>query len=447
MGRDGVVRHGASLALIVGLGLGASPALAQPPEAEAEDPPVPANADQGGASVDGEPAADPTSDAPGPSTDGPDAGGETVPTPPLEHATVDGRCGACSALGTLPPAGGSPSWEWIRRGSGETFGGDFRGMQDGRLRFDSDEVGDLEFDWADVHEFYSPDPITVVTEARDRYIGPAQMLRNEAMVVHTASGDVFVPKDDILLITTGAGEELSRWYFKLAAGLNLADATNDQLTLSSITRIRRDDAYTRLTLNHDLSYGLTEDAAGTRTETANNQWGRGQFDVFVSRRFYVTAATVTLGYDRLQNILFRVTPGAGVGVHVVDGTPVDFDVELSGGYQYTRFVSVQPGDVNDTNGGGGGYRLYFDWDAFKGFGITLEHRGFIIYSDVPDGQPLGQSTFRTSLILDLDIGSPLDVDITGTWDRVIQPRPLEDGTEPQADTVTVLVSLGIELGQ
>ncbi|MBW2462552.1 MAG: hypothetical protein JRH11_12965, partial [Deltaproteobacteria bacterium] len=119
-----------------------------------------------------------------------------------------------------------------------------------------------------------------------------------------------------------------------------------------------------------------------------------------------------------------------------------------GAYQYTAFDSVRMGDDADTHGAGGSYRVYFDWDIVVGWlGLTLEHRGFIIYSDVTGAaSEFSQSTFRTSAMLDIDLWNYFDLDITATWDRVLEPAPQADGTVPQPDTVTLVVGLSVEIG-
>jgi len=331
--------------------------------------------------------------------------------------------------------------------TGETFGGNFHGVHDGTLKINSDEVGDMELNFAWVWEFYSQTPVAVVTVDHQSHVGLAEMTDNATMTIHTADGDITIPKSEVLSINAGGGSELSNWYFKYNLGFDLSDATVNQFTLTSFTRIARDDEYTRLTLNHDLNYGLTQDAAGVETETANNMWGLGKFDYFVSQLFYITIASVNVGYDLLQNISFRLTPGAGIGWHILDGGP-DFDVEITGAYQYTGFQTVLAGEDSEVQGGGGGYRLYFDWDIIKGgLGITLEHRGFIIYAPISSStNDFSQSTFRTQAIVDIDITQVFDFDVIFTWDRVLEPPTAADGTIPQADTFTLSVALGLELG-
>jgi len=364
-----------------------------------------------------------------------------------------------------PPGSGDADWQWVRLVTGETFGGDFHGMYDGTLEIDSDEVGRMFFDWVDIAAFYSPEPVTVVTVTRAVHRGPTRMRADGVLRIRSGGREEAVPRGDVLFITPGGEQERDHWYFKVNAGLNLSDATVDAFTVTSSTRIRRRDEHTRLTLKHDLSIGATssrerrpdpddptmEVTETVRTETSNNQWGNLAFDYFVSKALYVTPISATAGYDRLQNIAARVTPVAGAGVHLLDGAQ-DLDVELGAAYQYTRFVSVEDQDDGtagqlDTQGGGGGYRIYFDWDPLPDLGLTLETSGFIIYSNQEDADPFDQSNFRASAIVDIDIGSIFDLDITFIWDRVLAPPAEQDGLRPQDTTYTVSVALGIEVGQ
>lgn len=374
----------------------------------------------------------------------------TLPQAPEPRAAgVPARaCGSCTQLGTLPPTDGTgrPGWTWIRLKTGETFGGAFHGVRDGRLYFDSNEVGDLDLNWRSIWEIHAQRPVTVVLRDHTFVVGSIRMEDNTTIYVRSAEGELAIPKQRVLRINSAGEGELEKWNFKLSVGVNVADATVDQLTLSSRTRIARDDEYTRLSLSHDFSFGRTQNVMGVETDTSNNQWGLLQFDYFVSPVFYATLAGVSMGYDILQNLGLRVTPGAGMGVHILDGGP-ELDFELLGIYQYTRFFSVMAGAAEDTNGGGGGYRIYFEWKVVPNMlEVELDHRGFIVYSDDPIANPFGQSSFRTSLTIEFDLGTYLDFAVTGIHDRVVEPRQTADGTVPQADTWTLLVGLGIELG-
>lgn len=371
-----------------------------------------------------------------------------TPSAPLGNSEIPEATAATESSVLPPPHGvGQPHWEWIRKTSGELFAGDFHGMRDGVLYFDSDEVGDLQIDWVNIGEFFSRQPVTVVRLDHSSYTGSVLMRDGKTLTVDRDGKRVTMAKSDVLRINpTGDGGELDKWYLKSTLGFNLANATRDQTSLTWLTRIARNDDYTRYTLNYDLSYANATDSSGTQSDTANNQWGLTKLDVFVSKAFYVTAASLNAGYDILQNIRFRATPGAGVGFHILDGGP-DFDLEVSGAYQYVHFDSVAAGDAGETHGGGGGYRLYFDWDPVPGLlGLELEHRGFIIYSVNNQDSNLNQSTFRTRAVIEVDLGLIFDLDITGIHDRVVKPVALSDGTVPQADTWTLTVGIGVELG-
>jgi hypothetical protein len=357
---------------------------------------------------------------------------------------------------TFPPAGmGDPRWEWIQKTSGEVFGGDFRGLRDGRLYFRSDETGELDLDWSSIAKFFSRKPVTVVTIDQEILVGPATMDQAATLVVQTAKGDFSVPRSMILGMNAASDDELSKWYMKIAAGLNFADATINQFAVNTRTRVNRDDGRLRLALSHDFNLGFTSETdidpdnpgqvIKRETETSNNQWGGVQLDFVISERFYATPLAIRLGYDLLQNIQLRVTPATGAGLHVLRGGPMDLDVEVAPAFQLTYFDSVQAGAAERAAGGGGVYRVYVDWVISKSsLELELEHRGTVIYSG---NEGFGQSNFRSSAVFDIDLGIVVDLDISFIWDIVLDPPDRSNGLPPQASTITMVVGLAVELGQ
>ncbi len=445
-------RTGASALPLVFFGLLLAGPLAARAQAPADDPPdalvdaeeaaeqAPLAEDED--SAEGETGAEDAPSSPGESGDTPDA---SVATPPGTDVTpAEEPAAACEF-----PA--DEEWDrsvvWVRLTSGEVAGGEIDSLTDGKLKLKSPHMGDQEILWEEVLELYSQAPMPIVLVDGTIHVGGLTMCDGSNITVHSDDGDLALLKSDIAGLNQPEITELSHWYFKVSAGLNFADATNDSLAAATLVRISRRDDSTRLSLNHDFSYGLATDAAGVETLGAHNQWGLAKFDYFPTDVFYLTLASFRTGYDILQNIGFRATPAAGVGLHILDGGP-ELDFEISGLYQYTRFDSVMAGADEDSSGGGGGYRLYFEWAAVPDrFGLIFEHSGNIVYSEVTGLGEFAQSNFRTTLTLDFDLVSIFTLDITGTHDRVVEAQPLADGSSPQPDTWTLMASLGFEYGK
>jgi hypothetical protein len=52
---------------------------------------------------------------------------------------------------------------------------------------------------------------------------------------------------------------------------------------------------------------------------------------------------VGFAHDALQNLELRLTPSAGAGYHAIEKKRISLDIEVAGGYQITRYLSVEPG--------------------------------------------------------------------------------------------------------
>lgn len=381
------------------------------------------------------------------------AGGPREPTSNASEAPLDERRGAASSERALevptadcasadpppfPTAEDHPDRDWVLTASDERFGGSVVRMRDGTLRFESDELGNVNIDWTDVVAYRSTDVAAYVTTNLATHVGTARMNPGGPLVIATGEGPVELRSESVESIVMGK-DELDHWKFTTDLGLNLVLGTIDQASFGSNTRLTREDALTRFELIHAASYGLTEG-----TEAVNHQWGTAELQVLLSGRFFASAIQVNLGYDLFQNIAFRGSAGAGVGYEILQGGP-EWTISLLGLYQYTAFDEVEPGRAAESQGAGPGIDTRFEWDVIgeDRLHVIFTHRTRIVISR----QGLESSNFRTSLGLSSELTSHLDVNVTGTWDRVLDPEPLQDGTNPQADTFTVVVGLGLHLGE
>jgi hypothetical protein len=85
---------------------------------------------------------------------------------------------------------------------------------------------------------------------------------------------------------------------------------------------------------------------------------------------------------------------------------------------------------------------HFEWAIASGLELDFDQRSALVYN----GESFARSTFRTSAGLALDLfGSVLDLGVRFTWDRILEPEPLQDGDLPQADTFTLILSVGLDL--
>lgn len=381
-----------------------------------------------------EAVASPNREAP---TDGP--GEAPAETPPVRWTCIDG----VPRLAEDPDAehrfipSDTPLQDWAQLATGETLGGEFLRMRDGNVEFDSDEMGVVTLDWEDLLHMRVTTPHTYVREDLVPFRGKAALGDGE-LVVCTLGGEARLAPGEVLSVVEGDGRERDRWTLAISAGYSGAFGNARQHTVNGQVRIRREDRLSRLSVGYDVNYSeaSVEDSDSLK-RVVENMWGHAALDFFVSRRFYITAAQGRVGYDWFQNIELRATPGAGVGVRILDGGP-DWDVELGGGYQFTRFRTVQADRDETSNDAGVRIATFLSVDITSDLEFEASHEASVVVTD------LDQSHYLTKAMLSYDLGD-VDVHVSLYWDRLRRPEQAADGTRPDPDSLTVTAGLTVSL--
>ena len=179
---------------------------------------------------------------------------------------------------------------------------------------------------------------------------------------------------------------------------------------------------------------------GSGTDALLVNRGSASLDVYLTRKLFVTAATFEVFSDRFTNIELRVTPGAGVGYHLLRGK-IDWVVEIGAGYQYTEFVSVFEENPSTTNSGAFVPSTRFDIDITKRLDFQTD---YTLQITVPD---IGQTNHHLLSVLSFELTKYLDLDLTFNWDRIEDPTPFNvNGQEkvPEKNDYRLVLALGIE---
>ena len=114
------------------------------------------------------------------------------------------------------------------------------------------------------------------------------------------------------------------------------------------------------------------------------------------------------------------------------------DLELAGGYQYTRYISVETGQDQENRSGAVIPRIGIETDPLKDVDFDVLYQAEITVPEAADTIMHGEA------ILSIEITRLIDVDISWIWDRVQNPRSNEDGTIPKKDDVKLTVGVGID---
>ena len=350
------------------------------------------------------------------------------PEAPLEGASV-----RATPVAWVSPPPDPNGFDWIRLTSDEWLKGEILVMQRDKIEFDSDELEELTLDWEDVAEFRSPRGHTYVFEDRSMRSGPA-WIRDGTIRIRTENGDETYLRENLLTILPGEPTELNYWSAKASVGLAFRRGNTNQADLTYNGYLRRRGPFLRTRLDYSGSLGSVDSV-----ESVNTHRGRLKCDLHLSRRFYITPGMIEALYDRFKNIEVQLVPAAGAGVQLIDRQKIELDLELLGGYQHTRYLSVKPGEEGTKGVGAIIPMLRLESDPFRRVEFDAEYS---LRLGIPDPR---DSVHHAQLVLSVELTKVLDLDVTWTWDRVEQPVPEADGTVPEQDDVRLSVGLSIDI--
>ena len=332
-----------------------------------------------------------------------------------------------------PPNPALDGFDWIQLTSGEWLKGEVKIMQDEVLDFDSDELDDLSFDWSDIDVLRCPKDTTIAFD--DDVTATGSVVMHDGII--TVRGDdgsvVSRNRDRVFAVLPGDMTERNFWSGKLSFGYTARSGNTDQTDITGNASIRRRDADTRYLFQYSGILSEVDD-----DEIAKNHRIDTRFDVFLTRRLYVTVPSLSWVKDKFQNIDHRLTPGVLVGYHLVDKPKFDLEVAGGAGYQYTKFESTPAGEDDSDGTGAGLAKIELDWDITS----TVELEGaYTLYLIMPDTE---ESQQNLSATLSVDLWRDLDLDVSFVWDRVGSPERGSDGERPDPDDVRVTVGFGWE---
>ena len=210
-------------------------------------------------------------------------------------------------------------------------------------------------------------------------------------------------RSDVLSLTAGEPKERNYWSGQLNLGLTLLIGNTEQATFTSSGYIRRESAKSRLTLDHNLTFGKVSDAVNVQNIT-----GTAQGDIFVSKRWYISPAWLIATHDKFQNIDIRAIPGAGAGVHLFQTSLFSWDFEVGAGYQYQSFQEVVAGRDKETHDGVIKALTWMELDFGKKVDVDMELTwwSIFVYTD------WGRTSHHGELTFEFEVTDIFDVTIS-----------------------------------
>lgn len=349
----------------------------------------------------------------------------------LAWTTLAVLAGSASAEDAWAPAEPLPDlggWDWVRIDSGEWLKGELIVLQSKSIVFDSDEFGEVEFDWKDILDLRLARPRIFRCTNNRIYSGKGEM-RDGVLRIHLADGEIVeVPQAEIVSITYTEEFILGRWSVRIGANLAARSGNTDQQDIGANALISRNATFTRWENRYNGAFSQVDGDS-----TTNNHRASTVLDFMVTNRFFVRIPSFEFYADEFQNIDERYTAGVGVGYEPIDN---DFaELRLSTGVAAQR--TENSGGVGSTDAA-----LLASTDLSldlpRDLDLDLRYALQLLVTD------LGRTAHSTSAILSFEVWDPIDLDVGFYWDRIEKPEPDSDGDTPKSDDFRLTVGLSVE---
>jgi len=347
-------------------------------------------------------------------------------------ALADGPPAPPTAADWPPTQDASSTQDWIRLGSGEWLKGAVLRLREGTLEFDSADLGKQALDWDKISILYSPLAHVYLFEDMQVVHGPAWM-EGQEIRIQDAKGMVKRPRRELLRIVRGGKTEWDYWDGKLTASFSLSTGNTRQLEAGAYAYLRRATALSRFRLDYN---GNVSSFDGSESE--NNHRITEKFDLYFSRRFFVTPMQIDVLIDRFQNIDVRASPSVSLGYQLFDLASLEWTVNLGGGFQYTRFESILPGERQNRYRGTLVFATRFESELTDRLDLTGT---FDMGLPVPQ---VDEATYHFFGTLSIELTDILDLDLSFTWDRVENPEIPSDGKRPKPDDFRTSIGIGLD---
>jgi hypothetical protein len=328
-------------------------------------------------------------------------------------------------------------FDWIQLTSGEWLKGDLKVMYDFTLEFDSDEMDLQELDFEDVRQIRTRNPqkVLVETDSHETEIitGVLVMKEDKVMLRKTSGDEIELHRDKVISIAERADREWDRWSGMLSIGLNLRGGNSDTADLTTTAKIQRRTVLTRFGADYLANYSQSQEV-----ETANNQRLNGNFDWFLTSRFFWQILGGEYYRDPFSNIDSQYSLHTGFGYDLIHSQKTEWTVSAGVGYQQTRFSSVEAGQDDQSSSPFLGAETVFDYEISGYIDYLFD------YSLRWLNESNGQYTHHMLTTLSFDLISDLDFDVSLIWDRIEKPQAAADGSVPKQDDYQLVFGLAYD---
>ena len=228
--------------------------------------------------------------------------------------------------------------------NGDRISGTFVSVADKKLTLKTDYAGPITIDWSAVAQLSSDQPLVVTRTDNQTVAGPVS-LQDSSVVVSSSSGAQTIPQADVAFIRSQAEQSayekslrpglLEGWAGGGSVGFALARGNSETTNLALGFNADRKTLKDEISLNATSLYS-TSTAAGVTTTNANALGGSIRYDHNLTPRLFAFGLFAGM-YDHAQLLNERISPGGGLGVHVIASKITSLDLLGGIGYTYENY--------------------------------------------------------------------------------------------------------------
>ncbi len=335
-----------------------------------------------------------------------------------------------------PPA--DTKYDWIQLTSGEWLKGDFKVLYDYVLEFDSDEMDYQEFDLDDVKRMRTRSMKTLLVAGEENR-RDTEILRGvleidgDKFILRRGEHEIEVPRLNVISIADGRQRERDYWSGMVSLGVNARGGNTETTDTSVMANVKRRTARSRFGADYLANYSNTGEK-----ETANNQRLNGNFDRFLTSKFFWQILSGEYYRDPFSNIDGQYSLSTGIGYDIIHSSKTDWSLGSGVGYQKQEFVSVELGEDDSSDSPFLTFSTHFDHEVTGNLDFLYDYSLRWLNADN------GQYTHHMLTKLSFDLISDLDLDVSFIWDRTEKPQADKDGNTPEQDDYQIVVSLAYD---
>jgi len=324
-------------------------------------------------------------------------------------------------------------WDWLQLSSGEWLKGEVKTLYNHDIEFDSDELGLLTFEFADVDYIRSANTLSLrIAGVSEVVTGRIAVDKTHITIASSEETQTF-SRDRIITIAPSGEGRLNLWSIRGSLGTYLKQGNTDQFEFNSQLQAKRRTAHSRFLIDYIGTYSTTENI-----NTANNHRISSSYDIYANRKKYYRPALLEIARDPFQNIELKITYSVGLGYFLIDSNKTEWDFSFGGGYQSTQYMEVENDKESIVNSFAFVGTTNFDTELSKALDLLLQYR--VQWSK----DAAGGYTHHTLSSLDFELTKSFDIGVSLVWDYVEKPSADAAGDEPVQNDFRLSFNLSYE---